>query len=374
MTATDDDVAGLRSPRVTARIGVALGISFGICFATGLLSHGIQHPPSWFEWIARPVWLYRVTQGVHVISGCVAIPLLLAKLAVVYPKLFDRPLIGSPARALERLSIAVLVAAGIFQLLTGLLNIAQWYPWSFFFPSAHYAMAYVAIGALAIHIAVKLPVIRTALDGPVDSRPPERRRGPSGLSRRGFLNLTWVAGGLGALAFAGQTIPLLRPVAFLAPRSGDGPQGLPINRTAEAAGVISAATDADYRLRVTGAGAGRELSLTELRTLPQHTVDLPIACVEGWSVGATWTGVRVTDLAALVGGDGGRGIRVISLERGLYAVSTLPVAQSQDPLTLLALELNGEPLDIDHGYPGRLIAPNLPGVMQTKWVSRIEVL
>ncbi|NED59399.1 molybdopterin-dependent oxidoreductase, partial [Streptomyces sp. SID10244] len=29
--------------------------------------------------------------------------------------------------------------------------------------------------------------------------------------------------------------------------------------------------------------------------------------------------------------------------------------------------------DIDHGFPVRLIAPNLPGVMQTKWVGRIEV-
>ncbi|MEE3853094.1 molybdopterin-dependent oxidoreductase [Gordonia sp. LSe1-13] len=372
MTTTDDDTPGLRSPRITARIGVALGVSFAICFVTGLLSHWIQHPPTWFDWISRPIWLYLVTQGVHVISGCVAIPLLLAKLAVVYPKLFEKPLLGSPARALERASIAVLVSASIFQLLTGLLNIAQWYPWSFFFPATHYAMAYVVVGALAIHIAVKLPIIRNALDGPVDRRASDRRA-PSGLTRRGFLNLTWAAGGLSALAFAGQTIPLLRPVAFLAPRNGDGPQGLPINRTAEAAGVIGPATDAGYRLRVAGREVTRDMTLDDLRLLPQRTVNLPIACVEGWSVGATWTGVRLADLAALVGGDGSRGVRVISLERGLYAVSDVPAAQSADPLTLIALRLNGETLNLDHGYPCRLIAPNLPGVMQTKWVSRIEI-
>jgi DMSO/TMAO reductase YedYZ molybdopterin-dependent catalytic subunit len=40
---------------------------------------------------------------------------------------------------------------------------------------------------------------------------------------------------------------------------------------------------------------------------------------------------------------------------------------------MLALELNGETLALDHGYPVRLIAPNRPGVLQTKWVSRIEV-
>lgn len=46
----------------------------------------------------------------------------------------------------------------------------------------------------------------------------------------------------------------------------------------------------------------------------------------------------------------------------------------QDPLTLLALGLNGEVLSLDHGYPARIIAPNRPGVLQTKWVGRLEVL
>jgi DMSO/TMAO reductase YedYZ molybdopterin-dependent catalytic subunit len=39
----------------------------------------------------------------------------------------------------------------------------------------------------------------------------------------------------------------------------------------------------------------------------------------------------------------------------------------------LATSLNGEELDPDHGYPARIIAPNRPGVLQTKWVERIEV-
>jgi DMSO/TMAO reductase YedYZ molybdopterin-dependent catalytic subunit len=45
-----------------------------------------------------------------------------------------------------------------------------------------------------------------------------------------------------------------------------------------------------------------------------------------------------------------------------------------DDRTLLALGLAGEPLALDHGYPCRLIAPNRPGVLQTKWVERLEVL
>ena len=40
---------------------------------------------------------------------------------------------------------------------------------------------------------------------------------------------------------------------------------------------------------------------------------------------------------------------------------------------LLATHLNGERLNLDHGYPLRLIAPNRPGVLQTKWLHRMEV-
>lgn len=47
---------------------------------------------------------------------------------------------------------------------------------------------------------------------------------------------------------------------------------------------------------------------------------------------------------------------------------------AEDPLTLLALELNGQVLTADHGYPARVIAPNRPGVLQTKWVTLLEVL
>jgi DMSO/TMAO reductase YedYZ molybdopterin-dependent catalytic subunit len=69
------------------------------------------------------------------------------------------------------------------------------------------------------------------------------------------------------------------------------------------------------------------------------------------------------------------GVDVESLQRnGRYRRSTLNSSHVDDHETLLALELNGEPLHLDHGYPARLIAPNLPGVLQTKWVGRLVVL
>jgi DMSO/TMAO reductase YedYZ molybdopterin-dependent catalytic subunit len=40
---------------------------------------------------------------------------------------------------------------------------------------------------------------------------------------------------------------------------------------------------------------------------------------------------------------------------------------------LVALRLNGAVLHLDHGYPCRLIAPNRPGVLQTKWLAALTV-
>jgi hypothetical protein len=70
-------------PRATAVLGIALGAAFAVCFVTGLLSDLVQEPRAWLTWPARPRDLYRWTQGAHLVSGVVAIPLLLAKLFTV---------------------------------------------------------------------------------------------------------------------------------------------------------------------------------------------------------------------------------------------------------------------------------------------------
>jgi DMSO/TMAO reductase YedYZ molybdopterin-dependent catalytic subunit len=58
---------------------------------------------------------------------------------------------------------------------------------------------------------------------------------------------------------------------------------------------------------------------------------------------------------------------------GRYRAAEVAGAQLDDPDTLLALDLDGEPLALDHCYPVRLIGPNRPGVLQTKWVARVVV-
>jgi DMSO/TMAO reductase YedYZ molybdopterin-dependent catalytic subunit len=362
----------LRGTAVTARVGLVLGIAVTVCFLTGLISHFIQHPQPWFYWPTRPVWLYRVTQGLHVISGIAAIPLLVVKLWSVWPKLFEKPLIGGLVKQLERASILVLMASMLFQLSTGLLNTAQWYAFKFFFTTSHYAMAWVAAGAVLVHVAVKLPLIRRALGEPLGD---VAAGGAVGPSRRTVLTGAWVATALATLVTAGQTIPFLRTVSVLAPRSGEGPQGVPINRSAVAAGVLRSARSPDYRLTVANGPMTKEFTVADLGALPQATHRLPIACVEGWSANAEWSGVALADLVAAVGGSPDSDVRMISLEPpGPYSRTTLPARHARDSQTLIALKLNGEVLDIDHGYPCRLIAPTRPGVLQTKWLTRIEVV
>jgi hypothetical protein len=376
----DDFRSRLRTPAVAARVGLWLGICFGVAFVTGLISHYAQQQHQPVPFPTSPSWGYQVTQGLHVIAGTAAVPHQLVKLWTVFPKLFTRPPRRITQLALhgaERASIGVLVAAAIFQLASGLANTAQWYPWHFHFRATHYALGWVAIGALLVHVAVKLPLIRAALGADVESNALDRPAvspGSGVLSRRGLLRTTWGAAGVVTLTTAGISVPWLRRVSVLGVRSGEGPQDVPINKSAAAAGVLSTATSAAYRLSVLVGDGSRDFSLDELRVLPQTTASLPIACVEGWSAGATWTGVRLRDLLDHVHAPRGSDLVVRSLQpSGPFRVTVLPANFADDPRTLVALQLGGQPLSIDHGFPCRLIAPDRPGVLQTKWLDSLEV-
>jgi DMSO/TMAO reductase YedYZ molybdopterin-dependent catalytic subunit len=349
--------------RSAAWLGPVLGVTFAVCFATGLWSHVLQHPPGWFVPPPRPAGLYRVTQGLHVASGMASIPLLLGKLWVVHPRLTEWPPVRSTLHAVERLALLPLVGGSVFLLLSGVANVARWYPWGFYFPAAHYGAAWVTIGALVVHVGAKVGTTWAALRTPAPV-------GATDGDRRAFLAGIAAASGVLVVATAGGTVPVLSPVSVLAQRRpGQGPQGLPVNKTAQAAGVLDAARDPGWRLVVAGRTA---LSLADLRDMPQHEARLPIACVEGWSASARWRGVRVRDLLDLAEAGDADVVVVESLQRsGRYRASELRGAQIRDPDTLLALDLDGEPLDIDHGFPVRLIAPGRPGVLQTKWVDRL---
>lgn len=359
----------LHDERVAAWLGAALGISFVTCAVTGAYSHVLQQEPSWLTVPARPAGLYRVTQGVHVVTGVATVPLLLAKLWVVAPKLVEWPPVRSVGHALERIALLPLVGAAVFLLLSGIANVARWYPWTFFFPKAHLWAAWILVGALVIHVGATWSTARRALAR-------EARTVTGQADRRMFLGGVAATSALLALATAGATVPWLSPISFLAQRrAGVGPQGVPVNKTADAAGVTDDAAAPSWRLVVTGAVARPlSLSLDDLHGMSQRSAELPIACVEGWSASASWRGVPVRDLLDMAGAAEDAEVTVRSLQRdGLYRSSELNRLQARDRDTLLALELDGEPLHLDHGFPVRLIGPNRPGVAQTKWVRELEV-
>ncbi|MFF7438242.1 molybdopterin-dependent oxidoreductase [Streptomyces sp. NPDC008122] len=365
----------LHDARTATAVGRWLGAAFAVCLLTGLVSHYLQHPPTWLadRLPARPAWGYAFTQGLHVATGLAAIVLLLVKLWAVYPRLFVWPPVRSVRHALERLSVAVLVASAVFEVLTGLLNIVEWYPWPFAFVPVHFAVAWVATGSILLHIAVKAPEIRdhwSRRSAGTEALPVQ-----DAVDRRSLLLATGGAVGVVTLTTVGQSFTPLKTFDLLAPRHPDhGPQGLPVNRTAAAAGV-TARRLTGWRLEVVGPRP-YVLTLDALGSMPRAGARLPIACVEGWSVGADWGGVRLRDLIERAGGRPGRdAVRVTSLEvSGAYRVMEMGAEYADDPLTLLALTLNGQPLTLDHGFPARIIAPGRPGVLQTKWVHRLEVL
>ena len=375
----------LRDERLAAILGASLGSLFIVCFLTGLFSHLHQHPVSWLPVPARPAGLFRVTQGVHVAAGIASLPVLLAKLWLVWPRFVSFPPVRRLTDLVERAGLLPLVAGGIFMVFSGVANIAQWYPWHFSFPAAHFWMAWVTIGAMGAHIGAKWAISRRSLARP-GRRPALVSADPvlgasaeephAGLTRRGLLGTVAAAAGALTLTTVGQTLGPLRRLALLAPRDPKrGPQGRPVNRSAANAGVISTATSDAFRLVVSGRVARPlSLSLADLASLAAHEAVLPIACVEGWSYSAAWRGVRVRDLTALAGAPAGASVRIESLEGSSpYRTSHLNPAQAHDPDTLLATHLDGQPLALDHGYPLRLIGPGRPGVSQTKWVTSVVV-
>jgi DMSO/TMAO reductase YedYZ molybdopterin-dependent catalytic subunit len=398
----------LRGPWLTAALGSILLVLIAIVAATGFLSHAAYMPDlgrnaivpkgrdlpliaSFFDWPTSPSWLYGLTQGLHTNVGLVAIPFLLAKLWSVIPRLFAFPPIKSPAHAIERLSLALLVSSAVFELATGVMNMQYWYLFKFNFVVAHYYGAIVFVASLALHVIVKLPVIAKAYrergvlkplrDDLAHTKPepaePDSLVTPNPaaptISRRGLFAFAGAGAGTLLIANVGQSVGgPLRELAFLAPRREIVPGDFPVNKRAAQAGVTADMTGADYRLVLKAGDRELELTRDELLALPQRTATLPIACVEGWTTRQEWTGVQLSLLAERAGAPGANAVLVESLQpKGVLRQATLSANQIAAGDALLALKVNGSDLSMDHGYPARVIVPALPGVHNTKWVGRM---
>lgn len=149
------------------------------------------------------------------------------------------------------------------------------------------------------------------------------------------------------------------------------------------------ALDAGHTLEIHGAVAeARTIALAELRALPAVTCTVVTECAgngrvrmqppapgEQWTSGAVsvaqWTGVPLRSLLRLresavelvfTGADGG------SYRR------SLPAEVAMDGSTLVALEMNGEPIPAIFGGPLRLIVSGWYGMASVKWLARVEAV
>ncbi|MEJ7784998.1 MAG: molybdopterin-dependent oxidoreductase [Solirubrobacteraceae bacterium] len=134
---------------------------------------------------------------------------------------------------------------------------------------------------------------------------------------------------------------------------------------------------ADYRLRVNGLVANPvELDLARLRALPHHEQITQHFCIQGWSGIAKWGGVSMQTIVDLVEphseakwvvfyslGDGA--------DKGVY-YDAHPIEHMSHHLTMVAYDMNDQPLPFGHGAPLRLRNENELGFKQVKWIKGIE--
>ncbi len=167
-------------------------------------------------------------------------------------------------------------------------------------------------------------------------------------------------------------------------------------------GLIPEKIDADtWTLTIDGesAKAQKTYSLAELKSkFKQHTYQLTLECggngrsefdppAKGnqWTVGAVscakWTGVRLRDVLA------DAGIKDDAVYIGYHAADQhlsrdpdkepisrgAPMSKALQDETLLAFEMNGDPIPLAHGFPLRLVAGGWPASVSGKWINRISI-
>lgn len=153
----------------------------------------------------------------------------------------------------------------------------------------------------------------------------------------------------------------------------------------------------EWNLHITGVKNSREINVAELKTLGLHTVTAVLQCSGNgrafythgpsgsqWSTGAAgcviWSGVKLSDVINHLGG-------VIGKANYLTSTGADPLPKGVDPVAviversiplekamkdaILAWEMNGEAISLEHGGPLRLVVPGYFGCNQIKYVKRL---
>ena len=154
--------------------------------------------------------------------------------------------------------------------------------------------------------------------------------------------------------------------ARLAPTFAPGAaESLPVNGTVG----IEDDPDPEWRLKF----AGLSLSLADIQALPKTVMTTEFKCIEGWSRVVTWGGARFRDFVARFYGRAVDPDQYVAMQTpdGEYYVG-LDMASAMHSQTLLCSEMDGRPLEPEHGGPLRLVIPVKYGVKNLKRIGKIE--
>jgi DMSO/TMAO reductase YedYZ molybdopterin-dependent catalytic subunit len=217
-----------------------------------------------------------------------------------------------------------------------------------------------------------------------------------GMGRREFLLKALVSGGLASRYLGGPAGLLLAKNTF-----SQTPQSNPSNQNTKELVTsnvdffirnhfaIPKISDEAWRLEIDGlVSKPLKLSYSDLVLMPSVRRPSTLECAGNASGGAgvgtaVWSGLPLGELlqqaglkpgaTTLVfhGADSGEGENV---PPGTHFARAIPLEKVMEPTTLLAYEMNGEPLPAEHGYPLRALVPGWYGMDSVKWLTRIEVL
>ena len=121
----------------------------------------------------------------------------------------------------------------------------------------------------------------------------------------------------------------------------------------------------------------RVYSFADIAAMPAVEQETTLLCISygigsGLCSNAIWKGVPLPTLLAQVKPKANVTTVLFRAADGYY--ETFRVEKAMEPTTLVAYEMNGEPLPKRHGFPLRLIVPGLYGEKNPKWLTRIELL
>jgi len=116
--------------------------------------------------------------------------------------------------------------------------------------------------------------------------------------------------------------------------------------------------------------SGLLLTLDDIKRLPRVEMTTELKCIEGWSIIVNWVGARFSDFVAAYQPQFTKYVGIVTPDEGYYVGWDMP--SILHPQTLLAYEMNGAPLAMEHGAPLRIVSTVKYGIKQIKRIGRIE--